>query len=261
MMDLEGKVAVLTGAAGNIGSVCARTMATEGAAVVLVDLPGTEVIRIAEEISKAGGRALGLEIDLCDEQSVAEMITRCVGEFGRLDTLINLAAAAPRTTPSDRYLEEMEGEFWDHVMAVNVRGTMFASKYALRVMLPRGGGSIINFTSPAAFVGDLGLIAYSTSKAALLGFTRSIATNYGRQGVRVNAIAPSGVWTEAARARQGAAVQEPMGHAFLTPRVGTPEDVANMVVYLASDRAGFITGQTLFVDGGSLAHQPWVRFT
>jgi NAD(P)-dependent dehydrogenase (short-subunit alcohol dehydrogenase family) len=258
-VDLDGKAAIVTGAAGNIGSVCARYIAKEGAAVVVADLPGTDVAGITSEISQTGGRALGQEVDLSQEQSVVEMITACTREFGRIDALINVAAA-PRGMDIDIDLESMEADFWDRVMAVNVRGAMFACKYALPTMLSQGGGSIVNFTSTAALAGDRGLIAYSTSKAALLGLTRSIATIYGRRGIRCNALAPSGVWPDVARARMGRDFLEPKEQTFLTPRLGVPEDVAHMVVYLASDKSTFITGQTLFVDGGSLAHQAWVRF-
>ena len=186
-MELDGKAVVVTGAAGNIGSVCARQMAMEGAAVVLADLPGTDVSGIANQITETGGRALGHEVDLSDEQSVVEMIRACADEFGRLDALINVAAA-PRGMDIDADLETMEADFWDRVMAVNVRGAMFACKHALPAMLSQGGGSIVNFTSTAALAGDRGLIAYSTSKAALLGLTRSIATIYGRRGIRCNAL-------------------------------------------------------------------------
>ena len=258
-MELDGKAVVITGAAGNIGSVCARQMAMEGAAVVLADLPGTDVQGIANQTAQTGGRALGQEVDLSDEQSVVEMIRACADEFGRIDALINVAAA-PRGMDIDTDLETMEADFWDRVMAVNVRGAMFACKHALPAMLSQGGGSIVNFTSTAALAGDRGLIAYSTSKAALLGLTRSIATIYGRRGIRCNALAPSGVWPDAARARMDREFLEPKEQAFLTPRLGVPEDVAHMVIYLASDKSTFITGQTLFVDGGSLAHQGWVRF-
>jgi NAD(P)-dependent dehydrogenase (short-subunit alcohol dehydrogenase family) len=258
-MELDGKAVIVTGGAGNIGSVCARRMAMEGAAVAIADLPSTDVKEIANEITQTGGRAIGQEVDLSDEQSVMDMVAACIGEFGRLDALINVAAA-PRGLHIDRDLETMEATFWDHVMAVNVRGAMFACKHALPALLSQGGGSIVNFTSTAALAGDDGLIAYSTSKAALLGFTRSIATNYGRQGIRCNALAPSGVWPDSAKAQMGRDFLEPKEQAFLTPRLGVPDDVAHMVVFLASDKSTFVTGQTLFVDGGSLAHQAWVRF-
>jgi NAD(P)-dependent dehydrogenase (short-subunit alcohol dehydrogenase family) len=258
-MELDGKAVVVTGGAGNIGAVCSRRLAIEGAAVVVADLAGTNVTSIAEEITNSGGGALGQEVDLSDEESVVEMIAACVQEFGHIDGLVNVAAA-PRAIDKDRYLETMETAFWDHVMAVNVRGAMFACKHALPSMLSHGGGSIVNFTSTAAFAGDHGLIAYSTSKAALLGFTRSIATSYGRKGIRCNALAPSGVWPEALKTRMPPDFLAATAQSFLTARVGVPEDVAHMVVFLLSHKSSYVTGQTFFVDGGSLAHQPWVRF-
>lgn len=143
-------------------------------------------------------------------------------------------------------------------MTVNVRGPMLACRQAIPVMLSQGGGSIINFSSTAALAGDLGLIAYSTSKAALLGLTRSIATSYGKQGVRCNAVAPGSVWNEDIRGRMGEELLDLMERTRLTPRLGVPDDIAHTVVYLASDKSAYVTGQTLLVDGGGSAHQPWV---
>ena len=144
-------------------------------------------------------------------------------------------------------------------MAVNLRGAMLCCKHAMPAMQARGSGSIINFGSTAAILGDEGLIAYSTTKAALLGFTRSIATIYGKDGIRCNAICPGSVWAEASRAHMGAKRLDLMERTRLTPRLGLPIDIANMVVFLASDKASYITGQTFIVDGGGTAHQPWVR--
>jgi NAD(P)-dependent dehydrogenase (short-subunit alcohol dehydrogenase family) len=258
-MELDGKAAVVTGGAGNIGSACARRLAAEGAAVVVSDLGEMPVESIVDEIVASGGQAVGHTGDVSDEQSVAEMIDTCRREFGHIDVLVNVAAAI-RLTRLDRRLEDMEAAYWDDVMAINVRGPMLGCKHAIPAMLSQGGGSIVNFTSSAAFAGDRGLIAYSTSKAALLGMTRAIATTYGREGIRCNVVAPSGVWPEATKAAMGEERLVLMQQSPLTPRLGVPDDVAHMVAFLAADKSSYITGQTLFVDGGSLAHQPWVRF-
>lgn len=254
-MELEGKVAVITGAAGNLGSACARRLAIEGAAVVVADRPGTGVDGVVKEITQAGGRATGYEGDVSHEPDVEAMIACATGEFGRLDSLVNVAATV---RDSDRVLDKMDIELWDHIMAVNVRGSMLSCKHAIPAMLPHGGGSIINFTSTAAFFGDTTRIAYATSKAALLGLTRSVATAYGKQGIRCNAIAPHGVWAEATKARFGEEWLDLVERTLVTPRLGVPDDIAHMVVYLASHKAEFVTGQTLFVDGGGTVHQPWV---
>jgi NAD(P)-dependent dehydrogenase (short-subunit alcohol dehydrogenase family) len=257
-VELDGKVVIVTGGAGNIGSACVRRLAGEGAAVVVADLPEASVKQLVDEVTEEGGRAIGHEGDISDEQSVTDLIGGCLRQLGRIDGLINVAAAI-RQTREDRDLTSMSWDFWDHIMKVNVGGPMLTCKHAIPAMLSQGGGSIVNFTSTAAFAGDHGLIAYSTSKAALLGLSRSIATTYGRQGIRCNTVAPSGVWPEATLAMMGKERRELMEQCPLTPRLGVPDDVAHMVVYLASDKSGYITGQTLFVDGGGLAHQPWVR--
>lgn len=257
-MELDGKVVIVTGGAGNIGSACVRRLAAEGAAVVVTDLPEVGVKRLVEEVVERGGQAMGHEGDISEELSVMDLIGGCLRQFGRIDALINVAAAL-RLTREDRDLTNMTVDFWDKIMKVNVGGPMLTCKHAIPAMLSQGGGSIVNFTSTAAFAGDYGLIAYSTSKAALLGFSRSIATTYGRQGIRCNTVAPSGVWPESTRAVMGKERWELMEQCPLTPRLGVPDDVAYMVVYLVSDKSSYITGQTMFVDGGGLAHQPWVR--
>lgn len=258
-MELDGKAVVVTGGAGNIGTVSARRLAADGARVVVSDRPGSGVPKVVDEIIAEGGVAVGHEGDLSDEADIKAMVGMCLSQFGRIDALINIAAA-PRSLARDKDLETMEIEYWDHTMAVNVRGPMLACKHAVPAMVAQGGGSIVNFTSTAAYAGDLGLVAYGSSKAALLGLTRAIATIYGRKGIRCNAIAPSGVWTEAARKSMDDERRQRMEEWPLTPRLGVPDDVANMVNFLVSDKSEFMTGQTYFVDGGSLARQPWVKF-
>lgn len=257
-MELSGKAVIVTGAAGNLGSECAREIGRQGGRVVVSDLAGTNVAGIVAEIREAGGEAVGHEGDISQEADVLAMMQMAQEKFGGIDVLVNVAARI-REVQKQRTLEVLTAEHWDEVMAVNLRGAMLCCKHAMPAMLARGGGSIINFGSTAAILGDEGLIAYSTTKAALLGFTRSIATTYGKEGIRCNAVCPGSVWSEAAKAHMGPARIEFMERTRLTPRLGLPIDIANMVVFLASDKASYVTGQTFIVDGGGTAHQPWVR--
>lgn len=257
-MELEGKVVIVTGGAGNLGSACAREIGRQGGKVVVTDVPGSNVAGIVADITGAGGRAVGHEGDISVDADVRAMV-EAAGALGGVDVLVNVAAA-PRLGPKDRSLEVMTIENWDRTMAVNLRGAMLCCKHAVPVMRERGAGSIINFGSTAAILGDEGLIAYSTTKAALLGFTRSIATTYGKEGIRCNAICPGAVWSEHSKTQMGAERLERMERTRLTPRLGVPDDIAHMVVFLASDKSTYVTGQTFVVDGGGTAHQPWVRF-
>lgn len=257
-MELSGKVVIVTGAAGNLGSECAREIGRQGGKVVVSDLGGTNVEGVAAEIREAGGEAVGHEGDISQESDVLAMVQTAMASFGGIDVLVNVAARM-REGQKERNLEILTTEYWDEVMAVNLRGAMLCCKHAMPHLLARGGGAIINFGSTAAILGDEGLIAYSTTKAALLAFTRSIATTYGKDGIRCNAVCPGSVWSEASKAHMGATRLDLMERTRMTPRLGFPIDIANMVVFLASDKASYVTGQTFIVDGGGTAHQPWVR--
>lgn len=253
--ELEGKVAIIIGA-GRIGGFCAQHLASEGAGVVILDRPGANATEAVAAIEASGGRALLCEGDASNETDVKGVIAAAVDTFGRLDGLVSTVATA---RDSDRVLDGIEVTQWDHIMAVNVRGPMLAAKHAIPVMVANGGGSIVNFTSPNAFQGDEVRIAYGTSKAAVAGFTKSVATAYGKLGIRCNAIAPNSIWDDATRAMLGADFIDLAERSLLTPRAGRPEDIAHMVAFLLADKSEFITGQILFVDGGASAHMPWVR--
>src|SRR5262249_7454336 len=201
-MQLEGKVAIVTGGAGNLGSACARQLAIEGADVIVSDRPGIDVKSVVDGIVERGGQAIGHEGDVSHEADVIDMIGTSLSQHGRLDVLVNVAAAMDLVGRDDG-LDTTSVETWDRMMAVNVRGPMLGCKHAIPAMLSGGAGSIINFASTAAFLGDDGRIGYSTSKAALLGFTRSVATTYGKQGIRCNAVAPGSVWSEATKGMMG----------------------------------------------------------
>jgi NAD(P)-dependent dehydrogenase (short-subunit alcohol dehydrogenase family) len=254
---LDGKVAVITGAAGGIGSAVAQTLADRGAAVVVADLDGAGADRVAAAIRQAGGRAVGSAVDVADEASVAAMIATAVDSFGRLDVLHNNAAAmGDEVLGRDGDVVDMDADVWDRTMVVNLRGPMFACKHAIPLMIEQGGGSIINTASVAAHAGDLTFMAYGASKAGLVNLTKCIATRHGKDNVRCNAIAPGMILTPTARERLTDDVIDMVMRHHLTPRVGTPQDIADAVAFLASDQAGFITGHVLFVDGGVSSHLP-----
>lgn len=258
MTALAGKVVIITGAGGNLGSACAREAARQGANVVASDLPGTRLAEVVAEIRREGGAAVRHEGDISQEADVIAMVAAAVETFGGVDALVNVAAAM-RHIELDRDLEVMTVETWDRVMSVNLRGAMLCCKHALPPMLARGGGAIVNFGSTAGILGDVGLIAYSTTKAGLVGFTRAVATTYGKQGIRCNAVCPGSVWSQETQDKMGPETLEFMARTRLTPRLGEPDDIAHMVVFLCSEKATYITGQTFVVDGGGTAHQPWVR--
>ncbi|MDB5425239.1 MAG: family oxidoreductase [Phenylobacterium sp.] len=253
MRRLEGKIALITGGAGGIGAATGRRLTDEGATVVLADINLQRATTAADEIGRG---ASAVQYDAEDVASIEAMVATTVERHGRLDILHNNAAI---TTPEIQLLDttapDIPLETWDRVMAVNLRAYLAASKHAIPVMLANGGGAIINTASGSAMVGDLSRIAYGTSKAGILAMTRYIATQHGRQGIRCNAIAPGLILTEASKQAVPELIALISNH-VLTPRLGRPEDVAAVVAFLASEDAGFINGETIVCNGGSLAHQP-----
>jgi NAD(P)-dependent dehydrogenase (short-subunit alcohol dehydrogenase family) len=258
MGRVQGKVAIVTGAASGIGAATAEALAREGARVVVADIDADGANRQSGRIREAGGEAIGVAVDIASESGVRELIRQTLTAFGRLDILHNNAAATRLGGTMDAPVHEADLGVWAETMRVNVCGTMLVTKHALDPMLSQGSGSIVNTSSAAALAGDLSHPAYSASKAAIISLTQSVATMYGKSGIRCNAVLPGLILTDAAKVAFAGPRGQMMLRHHLTPRLGCPEDVAAAVVYLASDEAAFVTGHVLNVDGGSSAHLPYV---
>jgi NAD(P)-dependent dehydrogenase (short-subunit alcohol dehydrogenase family) len=256
---VQGKLALVTGAGGGIGAACALALAREGAAVAVADIDLASARRQVAAIEAEGGVAFALQVDLGDEHSVIAMVDAAVAQLGGLDILHNNAADTRLSATRDQPVEKVDTEVWDAILRINLRGTMVASRAAIGALRRRGGGSIINTSSGAALAGALSHTAYSASKAAINSLTQNIATQHGKEGIRCNAISPGLIVTPATKDSYAASgVGEIMLRHQLSPRLGRPQDIAAAVVFLASDESEFITGQVICVDGGSLAHQPYV---
>jgi NAD(P)-dependent dehydrogenase (short-subunit alcohol dehydrogenase family) len=253
---LDGKIAIITGAASGIGEATARRVAAEGARTVVADLDAAGAKRVAGEIADAGGDTTAVQVDLGDPESVRAMVRTAVASYGGLDILHNNAAATRLAATRDLPVSAADPGVWDETMRVNLRGAMVAIQAGVPHMIARGGGSVINTASGAGLTGDLRNPAYGASKAALVSLTRYVATEFGKQGIRCNAISPGFIVIPDKPGRD--AVAATMLRHHLTPRLGAPDDVAALVVFLASDESEFITGQNICVDGGLLAHQPFV---
>jgi NAD(P)-dependent dehydrogenase (short-subunit alcohol dehydrogenase family) len=253
---LEGKVAIVTGGASGIGAATARRLAAEGARVAIGDLNGPRAEQLAAEI---GNEAVGIQFDAGDVGSVERLIERAVARFGRLDILHNNAAImAPELIANDTNPVDIDFSVWDKTMEVNLRGYLAGCKFAIPHMINSGGGSIILTASGSAVFGDLSNIAYGTSKAGILGLNRYVATIYGSQGIRCNAINPGLIRTEGGKGNVPEAMLPIMQRNTLVPRLGKPDDIAAAVAFLASDDAAFITGTAINIDGGMMCHAPYM---
>lgn len=257
MHRVQGKVAIVTGAGSGIGAACAQALAAEGAKVIFADI-NLEAAEKQASLARDHGEAAALAVDVGSEAQVQQMIEFAVQRFGGLDILHNNAADTRLSSTRDAPVEQMDVAVWDEIMRVNLRGTLLGCKYAIPHMRARGSGSIINTASGAAHAGMLSQSAYGASKAGIVALTQYVATQYGKDGIRCNAISPGFIVTPATeKSIAESDVGKMMLRHHLTRRVGQPSDIAAAVVYLASDEAAFVTGQTLMVDGGMLAHQPF----
>ncbi len=254
---VKGKVAIVTGSASGIGQATAELLAAEGAAVVVADMNADGAERVAAGIRKAGGRAVAQPTDVSSEDQIRRMIDRAVSEFGGLHILHNNAAmTAGHEHANDLDLLTMTVEYWDRSFSVNLRGAMLAAKHGIPVMIAGGGGAIVNTSSNQSLAGDLSQFAYSAAKAGINALTRSIATTYGRRGIRCNTVSPGHISTAASRASVSPEMDAALVAHNLIPRAGRAEDLAHAVLYLVSDEASFVTGQLLSIDGGQMAHLP-----
>lgn len=254
MNRLGGKVAIITGGAGGIGSATAERFIAEGAKVVIADLFLDRAQAVAERL---GANALPIFYDAGDEAAMKAAVDETVGRFGRLDILFNNAAlTAIDEQQQDTTLTDIPLAIWDKTLNVNLRGVMIGTRLAVPHMIAAGGGSVINTASDSGLAGDIARVAYGTSKGAVITFTKYVAVQYGKQGIRSNAIAPGVIMTE--QMKKLPVLMETIRRHVVTPRLGIPEDIAALAAFLAADESAYITGQTICCDGGHLAHQPQI---
>src|SRR5687768_2400397 len=248
MGRVDGKVALITGTASGIGKATARVFAREGARVVCADLNGAGAEATADEIRRAGGEAVAVQANIASEADCEKMVRTAVESYGRLDILHNHAGILH---PKDGPITELSAEAIDETFNTNCKGMLFTVKYAARQMIKQGGGAIVNTGSDLAYIGLANLTAYTASKSAVVGVTRTLAVELAPHGIRVNTVSPGFTFSGMNVALQGdKAFMDQMRLDYLIPSLGQPEDVAYAVLHLASDEARFTTGASLVVDGG-----------
>jgi len=250
MGRLEQKVAVVTGAASGIGRGTALCLAREGAAVLAADLNSQGGEQVIGEIAAAGGRALFQHTEVSSEPDIKALVDRTLSEYGRLDIMFNNAGLPGAVGP----IEKVSADDWDRTIAVLLRAVFLGIKYAVEPMRKTGGGSIISTSSLASFLPSPYGAAYAAAKGAVISLTRAAALQLGPDRIRVNCICPGAIntpiWGSLPAFSDPAAVAQLLDHVQTIPRVGRPEDIASMVLFLASDESEWVTGQAMIVDGG-----------
>ncbi|ADG82919.1 3-oxoacyl-[acyl-carrier-protein] reductase [Thermincola potens] len=247
-MVLRDKIAIVTGGSRGIGKAICEALARQGARVVIFDVNAAELQNCVTELKAAGFDAEGYEVNVAQADKVEEAVAGVIDNLGRIDILVNNAGIT-----RDTLLMRMKEEDWDAVLAVNLKGVFNCTKAVSRPMMKQRSGVIINISSVVGLMGNAGQANYAASKAGIIGFTKSVARELASRGVRANAIAPGFIVTQMTdvlsdEIKGELQKQIPLG------RLGQPEDVANLVVFLASDNASYITGQTIAVDGGMVMH-------
>jgi len=245
MARFTGKVAAVTGAGSGIGAAAALRFATEGAAVLVSDISMANATQVAEEIAKAGGRALALRTDVASESDVAALVDRAVAEFGRLDVMVNNAGIGGLETSVDT----IEDAAWRKLMSINLDGVFYGVKHAARVMkAAKVQGSIVNVSSILGLVAFEHAVAYTAAKHGVVGLTKAAALELAPLGIRVNTVNPAFIKTPLI-----AGLEEAVLPLHPAARLGTPEEVAALICFLGADEASFVTGASYLVDGGYVA--------
>jgi 3-oxoacyl-[acyl-carrier protein] reductase len=251
---LEGRVAIVTGGGHGIGKAYATRLAAEGAKIVIAELDDKSGQEVARELNAAGHEALAVRTDIADKNSVEQMAAAAIERFGRIDVLVNNAAVFITVPMSRSPFDEIAIEEWDLMMRVNLKGTWLASCAVIPQMRKQGYGKIINISSGTALIGAFNRIHYVTSKAGILGFTKTLANEVGKDNICVNCVAPGSTLSEENPDEGVINMRTKAASARALKRVQTPEDLTGAIVFFASADSDFITGQTLAVDGGSCMH-------
>ena len=246
---LAGQAALVTGAARGLGYAAARRLAAEGATVALIDRDGDALAAAAEVLIAEGRDVSSQAVDLTDEAGVRRAVAAVLAAAGRIDVLVNNAGIYPH-----RPFEELTYSEWRHVMAVNLDSVYLCTHAVYPAMRERRYGRIVNVSSATFFIGYPGLTAYVASKGGIVGFTRALASEAGPHGITVNAVTPGLIATEGVLGGEEAGLFDEIVPQQALPRRGEPEDIAECIAYLAGPAAGFITGQTINVDGGHRFH-------
>ena len=251
MNELTGKVAIVTGASAGIGRATALALAAEGATVVVADVDDVRGQQVATELTDKGASALFIHTDVTDDAQVAGLVAKTVEAFGGLDLAVNNAGI--EGTPAITH--ECTPENWNRTLAVNLTGVWSCMRHEIPRMLERGGGSIVNLASVAGLVGFASIPAYTASKHGIVGLTKTAALEYAEAGIRVNAVCPGVIDTEMVERFTGGAPEAEAAMVATEPvgRLGRPEEIADAIVWLCSDRSSFTTGQAIAVDGGFVA--------
>ena len=256
-MRFDGKVGVVTGAGSGIGRATAIGFAQRGGKVVVADVNGDNAASVVAEITAAGGTALAVAADMTNPREIDAMLDRAVEAYGRLDVLHNNAFGVPPTSQGRRMarVAELDQGVWDYTLQVGLTAVMQATRSVLPIMLRQGGGAIVNTASISGLFGDYGIAVYNAMKAGVVNFTRVVAMEYAGENIRCNCICPGAIDTPLLRRSldtiqgfsQATVAAIPMG------RLGKPEEMANVVLFLASDLASYVTGAAFVADGGLTA--------